>query len=86
MSKHEVRDKELKVKRTELIQLSQQRVEVVKSMGGLKQFYGDLTRRMDKVKAEIRLLGGQIPEGREYNERLVLGRLGDKRALDDLRP
>ncbi|GAI64080.1 unnamed protein product [marine sediment metagenome] len=86
MSRQNHKEKAVKAKSKELMQLSQQRVEVVKSMGGLKQFYGDLTRRMDKVKAEIRLLGGKIPEGREYNERLVLGRLGDRRALHDLRP
>ena len=86
MARSYVKDRAVEGKLAELRELSKKRVGVVKSMGGLKQSYGDLTRRMDKVKAEIPLLGGKVPVGSEYNERFMLWELIEPRRLSDETP
>ncbi|GAI62494.1 unnamed protein product, partial [marine sediment metagenome] len=70
----------------ELRQLSEQRVEVDKNIWELKKYYAELTRKIDTVKGEIRLLGGDVPGGSQYTDRMMLGHLIDGRALHDLRP
>jgi len=86
MSRQEHKDQTVKAKLTELRTLSEQRVEVDKSIWELKKYYAELTRKMDTVKSQIRLLGGTVPGGSQYTDRMMLGHLIDGRALRDLRP
>jgi len=80
------KDKAVKAKWKQLRQLSEQRVEVDKSIWELKKYYAELTRKIDTVKGEIRLLGAKVPVGTQYTDRMMLGHLIDGRALRDLRP
>ena len=86
MLRRDEKEKAVKAKWTELRKLSEQRVEVDKSIWELKKRYGQLTRKMDTVGGEIRLLGGKVPVGTQYSDRLMLGHLIDGRASSDLRP
>jgi len=86
MLRREYIEQELKAKLTELRKLSEQRVEVDKSIWELKRYYAELTRKIDSVKGEIRLLGGDVPGGSQYNDRMMLGHLIDGRSLGDFRP
>jgi hypothetical protein len=86
MSTRKEREKAVKAKWTELRQLSQRRVEVHKSIWEFKKSYAELTRKIDTVKGEIRLLGAKVPVGSQYADRLMLGHLIDGRASRDLRP
>jgi len=76
----------INIKLTELRDLSEQRVEVDKSIWELKKYYAELTRKIDAVKSEIRLLGGDVPGGSQYRDRMMLGHLIDRRRLSDERP
>ncbi|MBA7628221.1 hypothetical protein ES703_35697 [subsurface metagenome] len=80
------KDKAVKAKWKQLRQLSEQRVEVDKSIWELKKYYAELTRKIDTVKGEIRLLGAKVPVGTQYTDRMMLGHLIDGRAIRDLRP
>jgi len=80
------REKAINSKLVELRDLRKMRADVDKSIGELKESYGNLTNRIDKVKAEIRLLGGKVPVGSEYNDSMMLGNLIDGRRLRDERP
>ena len=85
MSRRDARKEAVQGKLAELRRLSKKRAAVVERMGNSKKSYGELTRRMDEVKTEIRFLGGEIPVGREYNERLMLWELIEPRKLSDER-
>jgi len=80
------REKATKAKMTELRKLSEQRVEVDKSIWELKKYYAELTRKIDSVKGEIRLLGAEVPGGSQYNDRMMLGHLIDGRSGGHFRP
>jgi len=86
MSRQEHRKQALKAKLKELRDLSEQRVEVDKSIWELKKYYAELTRKIDTVKSQIRLLGGDVPSASQYTDRMMLGHLIDGRALSDRRP
>ena len=86
MSTRKEREKGVKRKLAELRDLTEQRVEVDKSIGDLKEVYGDLTKRMDEIMNEIRFLGGKVPVGSQYTNRMMLWHLRDGRKLSDLRP
>ncbi|MBA7678343.1 hypothetical protein ES703_86616 [subsurface metagenome] len=86
MSKQEVKETAINIRLRELRDLSEQRVEVDKSIWELKKYYAELTRKIDTVKSQIRLLGGNVPGGSQYTDRMMLGHLIDGRALHDLRP
>ncbi|MBA7664899.1 hypothetical protein ES703_72964 [subsurface metagenome] len=80
------REEALKIKLAELRKLCEQRVEVDKNIWELKKYYAELTRKIDTVKGEIRLLGGDVPEGSVYYDRMMLGHLIDGRSLGGSRP
>jgi len=86
MSRPDEREQAINVKLKELRDLSEQRVEVDKSIWELKKYYAELTRKIDTVKGEIRCLGGDVPGGSQYTDRMMLGHLIDARGLHDLRP
>jgi len=86
MLRRKDREKAVKAKLKELRDLSEQRVEVDKSIWELKKHYAELTRKLDSVKGEIRLLGAKAPLGSQYTDRMMLGHLIDGRALSDRRP
>ncbi|GAI25431.1 unnamed protein product [marine sediment metagenome] len=86
MLRRDEREKAVKAKLKELRQLSEQRVEVDKNIWELKKYYAELTRKIDTVKSQIRLLGGDVPGGSQYTDRMMLGHLINGRALHDLRP
>ncbi|GAH80287.1 unnamed protein product [marine sediment metagenome] len=86
MLRRDDKEKAIKAKMKELRQLSEQRVDVDKSIWELKKYYAELTRKIDTVKGEIRLLGAKVPVGSQYTDRMMLGHLIDGRALHDLRP
>ncbi len=86
MSRRDERKKAKLSKLKELRDLSEQRVEVDKSIWELKRYYAELTRKIDTVKGEIRLLGGTVPGGSQYTDRMMLGHLIDGRRLSDERP
>ncbi len=85
MSKQEVQDKAIHIRLKELRDLSEQRVDVDKSIWELKKYYAELTRKMDTVKSQIRFLGGDVPSGSQYTDRMMLGHLIDAKGLHDLR-
>ncbi|MBA7650708.1 hypothetical protein ES703_58519 [subsurface metagenome] len=80
------REKATKAKITELRQLSEQRVDVDKSIWELKKYYAELTRKIDLVKSEIRLLGGEVPGGSQYTDRMMLGHLINGRSGGHFQP
>ncbi len=86
MSKQEVQDNAIHIRLKELRDLSEQRVEVDRSIWELKKYYAELTRKIDTVKSQIRLLGGDVPGGSQYTDRMMLGHLIDGKGLHDLRP
>jgi len=86
MSIQNATEQELKGKLSELRELRKMRAEADKSIGDLKESYGKLTAKIDSVKSQIRLLGGKVPAGSEYNTRMMLGNLRDGRRLSDERP
>ena len=86
MSKQEVKETAINIRLRELRDLSEQRVEVDKSIWELKKYYAELTRKIDTVKSQIRVLGGDVPGGSQYNDRMMLGHLIDAKGLHDLRP
>jgi len=86
MLRRDERQKAAKAKLNELRDLSEQRVEVDKSIWELKKYYAELTRKIDTVKSQVRLLGGEVPGGSVYTDRMMLGHLIDGRSLRDLRP
>ncbi|GAI59418.1 unnamed protein product [marine sediment metagenome] len=86
MSRQEHREEAVNIKLKELKDLSEQRVEVDRSIWELKKYYAELTRKIDTVKGEIRFLGGTVPDGSQYTDRMMLGHLIDGRGLHDLRP
>jgi len=86
MSKQKVNDTAINIRLRELRDLSEQRVEVDKNIWELKKYYAELTRKIDTVKSQIRLLGGNVPGGSQYTDRMMLGHLINGRALHDLRP
>lgn len=86
MSRQEEREQEVKGKLAKLRKLRRMRAKVDKSIGELKERYGKLTIRMVEVKAEIRLLGGKVPVGSEYNEARLLWHLRDGRKVNEQRP
>ncbi|MBA7657277.1 hypothetical protein ES703_65212 [subsurface metagenome] len=86
MSMKEAYKEEINIKLKEFRDLSEQRVEVDKSIWELKKYYAELTRKIDTVKSQIRLLGGDVPGGSQYTDRMMLGHMIDGRALHDLRP
>ncbi|GAI94242.1 unnamed protein product [marine sediment metagenome] len=86
MLRRDESEKAVKAKLKELRQLSEQRVEVDKNIWELKKYYAELTRKIDTVKSQIRLLGGDVPGGSQYTDRMMLGHLIDGRGLHDLRP
>ncbi|MBA7698650.1 hypothetical protein ES703_107330 [subsurface metagenome] len=86
MSRPDEREQAINIKLKELRDLSEQRVEVDKSIWELKKYYAELTRKIDIVKSQIRVLGGDVPGGSQYNDRMMLGHLIDAKGLHDLRP
>jgi len=86
MLRRDEKEKAVKAKMKQLRQLSEQRVEVDKSIWELKRYYAELTRKIDTVKGEIRLLGAKVPVGSHYTDRMMLGHLIDGRSLGDFRP
>ena len=86
MLRRDEREKAVKAKMKELRQLSEQRVEIDKSIWELKKYYAETTRKIDAVKGEIRLLGAKAPVGSQYTDRMMLGHLIDGRASQDPRP
>ena len=86
MSIQNATEQELKGKLSELRELRKMRAEADKSIGDLKESYGKLTAKIDRVKSQIRLLGGNVPAGSQYNDRMMLGHLIDGRSLSDERP
>ena len=86
MSIQNATEQELKGKLSELRELRKMRAEADKSIGDLKESYGKLTAKIDRVKSQIRLLGGNVPAGSQYNDRMRLGHLIDGRSLSDERP
>ncbi|GAI62815.1 unnamed protein product [marine sediment metagenome] len=86
MLRRDEKEKAIKAKMKQFRQLNEQRVEVDKNIWELKKYYAELTRKIDTVKGEIRLLGAKVPVGSQYTDRMMLGHLIDGRALHDLRP
>ncbi|GAI62652.1 unnamed protein product [marine sediment metagenome] len=85
MLRRDEREKAVKAKMKQLRQLSEQRVEVDKNIWELKKYYAEITRKIDTVKGEIRLLGAKVPVGTQYTDRMMLGHLIDPRELTYLR-
>ena len=86
MLRRDEREKGIKRKLGELRNVEQRRDEVEKSIEDLTEVYGDLAKRIDEIKSEIRLVGGKVPAGTEYDERMMLSYLRDGRKFSDERP
>ncbi|MBA7615711.1 hypothetical protein ES703_22996 [subsurface metagenome] len=86
MSKHQVRDKGLKVKRAELREVNKAIIEVEKSIEELRGNHEELVNRRFGIKTEIILLGGKVPKSQDHEGLAMLWHLRDGRKLSDLRP
>jgi len=86
MTREKIREQAVEIKLGELRDLRERRLEVEKKIWELEKYYGELAKMMDKVKGEIRGLGGRVPVGSECGQSVMLGGVINGRRLSDERP